>query len=249
VHRTADELGRAFPGVPVVVSRPGRDLPRIGRRPAIVLATAGVEPPVTPDGLPDGGEGDTSPPAGYAAGVLLDGDLILSRPDLRAGEEALRRWLAASALVVPASSGGAVVICADPGAPAVQALVRGDPASFAARELAERVELGLPPASVTASLVGQRSAVDALLAAADADLNAVPGGVETLGPIVLEPEPVRDDADLVLPVEEPRIRMVLRAAPSSSAAMARALKVAAVARSARKDRTPVRIQIDPRDLG
>ena len=46
VHRTADELGRAFPGVPVVVSRPERDLPTIESRPAIVLATAGVEPPV-----------------------------------------------------------------------------------------------------------------------------------------------------------------------------------------------------------
>jgi len=222
-----------------------------------VLATAGVEPPVTPDGQHDDRAGDLDgglddardADLGYAAAVLLDGDLILSRPDLRAGEEALRRWLAASSLVVPATSGGAVVVCADPAAPAVQAFVRGDPASFAARELAERVELGLPPARATASLVGQRSAVDALLAAADGDLSAVPGGVETLGPIVLEPEPVREDADLVLPVEEPRIRMVLRAAPASGAALARALKVAAVARSARKDRTPVRIQIDPRDLG
>jgi primosomal protein N' (replication factor Y) len=245
VHRTADELGRAFPGVPVVVSRPERDLPVIGHRPAIVLATAGVEPPVTAQGPGEGADEDGE--AGYAAAVLLDGDLLLSRPDLRAGEEALRRWLAASALVCSASAGGSVVICAEPGAPAVQALVRGDPTSFAARELAERAELGLPPARATVSLVGQRSAVDALIGAAD--LSAVPGGVEILGPIVVEPEPVRSDGDLVLPVDEPRVRLVLRAAPSSGTALAHALKVAAVARSARKDRAPVRIQVDPRDVG
>ncbi len=96
-----------------------------------MLATPGVEP---------------FAPGGYAAALLLDGDALLNRPDLRAAEEALRRWRAAAALVRPASQGGAVVLSADPAAPAVQALVRGDPAGHAARELAERRELGCPRA-------------------------------------------------------------------------------------------------------
>ena len=43
------------------------------------------------------------PPAagGYGAALLLDGWALLSRPDLRVAEETLRRWLAAAALVVP----------------------------------------------------------------------------------------------------------------------------------------------------
>src|SRR4029079_18498257 len=79
---------------------------------------------------------------GYGAALLLDGWALLSRADLRAAEEALRRWLNAAALV---RADGRVVVGADAGIPAVQALVRWDTAGFAARELAERTELGFPP--------------------------------------------------------------------------------------------------------
>ena len=53
---------------------------------------------------------------GYAAALLLDGWALLGRPDLRAAEETLRRWLAAAALVRPAPAGGRVVVLADVGA-------------------------------------------------------------------------------------------------------------------------------------
>ena len=56
---------------------------------------------------------------------------LLERPDLRASEDALRRWLGAAAQVRPSSSGGSVIITADPQAPAVQALIRIDPGSQA----------------------------------------------------------------------------------------------------------------------
>ena len=80
---------------------------------------------------------------GYGAALLLDGWALLARADLRAGEEALRRWFAAAALVRPARR-RRVVVVADRGLAAVQALVRWDPAGLAERELAERAELRLP---------------------------------------------------------------------------------------------------------
>jgi primosomal protein N' (replication factor Y) len=241
VARTADELGRAFPGVPVVVSRPDRDLPSVPDKPVIVLATSGVEPPAHACG-------------GYAAAVLLDGDLVLARPDLRAEEEALRRWLAAVALVRPADRGGrALLVATGSAAPAVQALVRLDPVTFAERTLAERDELGLPPARAVLTLDGESSAAEALLRSAR-DLPEWPPGTELLGPTPLEdgttPAGGHEEAEEgVLPIAQPRVRWVLRPAPSDADTVTRCLRAAAAARSARRERAAVRIRMDPRDLG
>ena len=86
-RRTAEELGRAFPGVRVRSSGGGAPVVAAVRgRPELVVGTRGAEPRA---------EG------GYGAALLLDGWALLSRPDLRVAEETLRRWLAAAALVVP----------------------------------------------------------------------------------------------------------------------------------------------------
>ncbi len=240
IERTAEELGRAFPGVPVITSRP-EAVPAPPERPALVLATPGIEPR-------PGGDG-------YAAAVLLDAGETLARPDLRAGEEALRRWLGAAALVRP---GGRVVLCVPPDAasqPAVQALVRLDPAGFAARELADRAAAGLPPARVAVALTGERSAATAFVASVLGDTGSgdpAGHGIEVLGPIPVPddtPRPHPEVADeLILPVDEPRVRMVLRCPPASLAVLTRALAAQTAARSARRDRV-VRVQVDPRDLG
>ena len=63
---------------------------------------------------------------------------MLARADLRAAEEALRRWLAAAALARPGAEGGRVVVVGDHALAPVQALVRWDPAGAAERELAAR---------------------------------------------------------------------------------------------------------------
>ncbi|HET7194549.1 MAG TPA: primosomal protein N', partial [Nocardioides sp.] len=84
--RTAEELGRAFPGATVRTSSGDRILASVGDRPAIVVATPGAEP------VADGG---------YATVVLLDTWLPLARADLRAAEEAVRRWANAGALAAP----------------------------------------------------------------------------------------------------------------------------------------------------
>jgi primosomal protein N' (replication factor Y) len=200
-------------------------------RPALVISTPGAEPVA---------EG-----AGYAAALLLDGWALLSRPDLRAGEEALRRWLTASALVRPAAQGGTVVVLAEPTERPVQALVRWDPAGFAMRELAERAELGFPPVSRMAAVSGRPAAVADLLATVQ-----LPEGTDVLGPVPLPAAPPgrpRRTGDP--PPGEDWERLLLRVRPGSGGVLAAALKAAQVARIARKQSDPVRVRIDPPDIG
>jgi primosomal protein N' (replication factor Y) len=209
-RRTAEELGRAFAGTPVRTSGREEVLGTVPARPAVVVATPGAEP------VADGG---------YGAVLLLDTWALLTRSDLRAAEETLRRWLNAAALARP---DGTVVVVADGALAPVQALLRWDPGWFAARELAERRELGFPPAARMASLTGTSEAVGDLLAAA-----RLPDGAELLGPV-----PVPGDQE----------RMVLRVPRGRAGDLARALHEAAAVRSARKATQPVRVQIDPADL-
>ncbi|MFC6023268.1 primosomal protein N' [Plantactinospora solaniradicis] len=212
-RRTAEELGRAFPGVPVRTSGREEVLVTVPGGAGLVISTPGAEP------VAEGG---------FGAVLLLDSWALLTRADLRAGEEALRRWLAAAALARPASAGGRVVVVADGALAPVQALLRWDPAWFAGRELAERRELGFPPAARMASLTGTAAAVADLLEAA-----RLPAGAELLGPV---------------PATEGQERMLVRVPRSRAAAMAAALHAAAAVRTARKAAQPVRIQIDPHDI-
>ena len=92
------------------------------------------------------------------AALLLDGDSQLQREGLDVPGRVLARWLAAACLVRPASDGGVVVVTADAGE-AVNALVRRDPDGFAARQVAERRELHLPPAGRLAEVSGDAAAV------------------------------------------------------------------------------------------
>ncbi|MFC3386557.1 primosomal protein N' [Couchioplanes azureus] len=212
-RRTAEELGRAFPGVPVRTS--GRDeiLDTVPGDAAVVVATPGAEP------IAEGG---------YGAVLLLDTWALLTRADLRAAEETMRRWLSAAALARPGPAGGRVVVVADGSLAPVQALLRWDPGWFAARELAERRELRFPPAARFASLTGRAEAVAELLAAA-----RLPGDAEVLGPV---------------PAPDEQERMLVRVSRSHAAALARALHEAAAVRSAKKAALPVRVQIDPAEL-
>jgi primosomal protein N' (replication factor Y) len=218
--RTAEELGRAFPGVPVRTS--GRDsvLDAVAGEAALVVATPGAEPAAK---------------GGYGAVLLLDTWALLTRADLRAGEETLRRWLTAATLARPGAEGGRVVVVADGALLAVQALLRWDPATFAGRELADRRELGFPPAARMASLTGPPDAVAELL-----DLADLPEGSELLGPVPVGPS--EPDGP---PAERALVRVAAR---SAGAALARALHAAAGVRSARKAEGAVRVQIDPREI-
>ncbi len=229
-RRTAEELGRAFPAVPVRTSGREQVLDTVPGAPALVVSTPGAEP------VAEGG---------YAAALLLDGWAMLGRPDLRAGEDALRRWIAAAALVRPQSAGGTVVVVAEPTLRPVQALVRWDPVGHAVRELAERGELGFPPVSRMASVSGPGPAVAAFLRAV-----ALPPSAEVLGPVPLPVTPAgRPRRPGAPPPGEEWERALIRVPPGTGAALAGALKAAQAARTARGGDEPVWVRIDPPDIG
>lgn len=213
-ERTAEELGRAFPGVLVRRSGWGATLESVDDTACLVVATPGAEP---------------TAPGGFAAALLLDGAAMLARPDLRAGEETLRRWLNAAALVRPAGSGGTVVVVAPAGQRAVQALVRWDPEGFSLRELADRESAGLPPAVRLAELTGAAADVEDLLAVA-----TLPADADVLGPV---------------PQGEDTVRAFLRVPLRDGGAATTALRSAAAVRSARRREGVVRIRVDPVDVG
>ncbi len=213
--RTAEEFGRAFPGVSVRSSSSGSVLDRVPGGRSIVVATPGAEP------VADGG---------YGAALLLDGWALLGRADLRAGEETLRRWFNAAALVRPAADSGRVVVLADATLRPVQALIRWDPAGHAERELGDRRVLGFPPAAVFAELVGDSAAVAEFL-----DSVRLPEQVMVLGPVS---------------VDRPNgaVRALVRGPRTVAADVADAMHEASAIRSARK-LPPVRVRIDPADIG
>ncbi|MFJ9903084.1 primosomal protein N' [Streptomyces sp. NPDC101152] len=230
-RRTAEELGRAFPAVPVRTSGREHVLDTVPGAPALVVSTPGAEP------VAEGG---------YAAALLLDGWAMLGRPDLRAGEDALRRWIAAAALVRPQGAGGTVVAVAEPTLRPVQALVRWDPVGHAVRELAERAELGFPPVSRMAAVSGEPQAVAEFLRTV-----ALPRDAEVLGPVPVPAtqagRPRRTGAP---PPGEHWERALVRVPPGSGAALASALKAAQAARMARgAGEAVVRVRIDPPDIG
>jgi primosomal protein N' (replication factor Y) len=229
-RRTAEELGRAFPAVPVRTSGREHVLDTVPGAPALVVCTPGAEP------VAEGG---------YAAALLLDGWAMLGRPDLRAGEDALRRWIAAGSLVRPQPAGGTVVVVAEPTLRPVQALVRWDPVGHAVRELAERAELGFPPVSRMAAVSGQPEAVAEFLRAAE-----LPAEAEVLGPVPLPVSaagrPRRTGAP---PPGEQWDRALIRVPPGKGAALAAALKAAQAARMARGSAEPVWVRMDPADIG
>jgi primosomal protein N' (replication factor Y) len=211
--RTAEELGRALPNTRVRTSSGDTVLATVSATKQVVVATPGAEP------VAEGG---------YAAVVLLDTWLLLSRIDLRAGEEALRRWAAAAALVRP---GGRVVAVGDPAHPTLQALVRWDPAGNAERETDERLAAHLPPASRLATITGDPGAVDDAVT-----LLAAPASAEVLGPVAMEGRGAEGES-----------RVVVRVPRAEGPDLSRALGELQRLRSARK-LDAVRIQVDPPTL-
>jgi primosomal protein N' (replication factor Y) len=223
-RRTAEELGRAFPSVPVRTSSGDRVLDSVPSTPSVVVATPGAEP------LVDGG---------YACVVLLDTWLMLARADLRTGEESLRRWLNAAALARGAEDGGRAVAVGESAAPVLQALLRWDPGGFARRELEDRQSAHLPPASRLATLTGPGATVDSALG-----MLRLGEGAEVLGPV-----PVDDGGSGPGDGEdESAVRAVVRVPRRLGDLLSRALVEMQGVRDAKK-MAPVRVQVDPVGLG
>lgn len=231
-QRTAEELGRAFPGVVVRSSGGEHVIPEVGPEPALVVATPGAEPWC---------------PTGYAAVALLDGWRLLERASIDAQPETLRRWSAAAALV---RGQGRVVLCGVPphaGLPAVEALVRWDPGWLAARELQERVDLGLPPARRHAAVTGPRAGVDATVS------ELVAAGHEVLGtststshiPTAAGAVPGGDDRSRA--EDEPRATATVRESPHATTSLVTAVRAVRAGHSAHKTGEGIRIALDVLD--
>lgn len=210
--RTADELARAFPGVLAVNSSAERIRDDVPDEPAIVVATPGAEP---------------AAPGGYAGVLILDAEVSLNRAELRVGEESVRRWVNAVALVRSPQEGGSGLIVGPSPHPAVQALVRHDLAGFASRELAERADAGLSPAVKLARVVGESEGLREFLDNDDWD------GVDILGPTEVGPD---------------RWAVLLRVPVERARDLTSRVKSAAAIRSARKERGSLSIHVDPEAL-
>ncbi|MFM6981795.1 MAG: hypothetical protein ACKOWP_03370 [Microbacteriaceae bacterium] len=142
-ERTALELGKAFPGVNVMIADANHRHLEIAAKPSLVVATRGAEPIVA---------------GGYGAVVILDADRELQNPSLRTTENCVRWWSSAAALV------------ADDGEVLLSHVTGGFGALFATGmweriiedELRERRALGFPPANRTLTVTGSIAEITAL---------------------------------------------------------------------------------------
>ncbi|MGO4144489.1 primosomal protein N' [Paenarthrobacter sp. YAF11_1] len=231
VMRTAEELGRAFPGKAVVTSSGEHIKASVPDSPALVVATVGAEPVAH---------------NGYAAALLLDGNSLLRRENLRAGEDTVRRWFNAASLVKPASQGGLVVITADDTA-ATGALLRWDASGYASRELALRKELQLPPAVRVASVTGTRADVGHFADAFEATATSASGTkLRRAGPAPVQlysgasPRPENEaDGD---------VRTLYFIPYGDAAEATRALRAVKAASAAKRTSGPVQLRLDGVDV-
>ncbi|MCK2021747.1 primosomal protein N' [Microbacterium sp. kSW2-24] len=167
-ERTADELGRAFPGVRVIVADGAHPVERVDAKPALVVATRGAEPAA------DGG---------YRAVVLLDGPRMLQSPDLRIGESCLRWWSNAAAL----AAHGAPIHLVGVNGQAARALATWNQSGYARSELESRAPLHMPPTTRVALVEGSAAAVSrALIALGEL---ALPSDA-VLGPVPVESDDI-----------------------------------------------------------
>lgn len=132
--RISEEIGAAFPKIPVINCDADNPLQRISAEPALVVSTTEQEP------VAEGG---------YAGALLLDTGMLLSLDQIWTAEEALRRWANAAAKVAP---GGGVMLSGDPGRRLALTFKQRAFSQWASQELQERAEVGIPPTAVLATI-------------------------------------------------------------------------------------------------
>lgn len=230
--RTAEDLGRAFPGIPLTVSSAQRGVvDRVDTKPRLVVATPGAEPRA------DGG---------YAAVLIVDAPAIAGRSELWAPQEALRRWMNACALlrIAPVRGdghGGAQAMVVGGVEPLLaQSLIRWDPTHFATQALEERVELAFFPAATIVAIDGPLGEIEALIRDLSASTEC-----EHVGTVPRRGSYMEDEAKAdPLSVE---VRALVRASRARSAELLEALRGIQQVRSAHK-RPMLRMSVNPPEL-
>lgn len=226
-RRTAEELGRAFPGVRIIVSDAEHRVTEVAPIPALVIATRGAEPLA---------------PGGYTAVLLLDGERMLLADDLRIAEHCLRWWSNAAALAAPGAPVHLVGVAGTIG----RALATWTQPAFARAQLAERAELRMPPSVRVAAVEGSRASVEAALTALRSDVPRLRPG-DVLGPVAL--------SSAGSPSED--VRALVRCDYHDGSDLARSLRAALVADALRGrrsrgrgggSRSTLRIRLDLPDL-
>ena len=159
--RTAEDLGRAFPGIRVIIADGERPILTVGAEPALVIATRGAEPIAA---------------GGYRAVLLLDGERMVARESLRVGEDCLRWWSNAIALAAP----GATSLLVGVGGAMATAMATWKRPEYARAELEDRRRLRFPPAVRVATVTGSVEAVERAVASV-----AQIDRVDVLGPVEL----------------------------------------------------------------
>ncbi|MFE0747843.1 primosomal protein N' [Gordonia sp. NPDC058843] len=230
-RRTAEELGRAFAGVPVLTSGGDTIIDEIEPGARLVVATPGAEPVA---------------PGGYGAAVVIDTWAQLDRADLRAEEHAVRRWMALAAMVTSHGEGGRVVIVADSALAPVQALIRWDPVGFASIQLRQRVELGFPPAVTMASVDGPTGVITDFVEHLE-----LPTEADVLGPVPLPPgvRPPAGSAEWEAAADDEMDRILVRLPRKDGRLLAEALVAGQARRNTHRQTGPIRVQIDPPTIG
>lgn len=138
--RTAEELGKAFPGVPVVIADGAHPVLTVPDEPALIVATRGAEP------IAEGG---------YRAVVLLDAARMLAREGLQVAEDAIRAWTTAAGL----ANDGAPVFLPNCEGTLAKAFASWSFDAWAQHELTERHALRLPPSVRVATVAGNDHAL------------------------------------------------------------------------------------------
>ncbi len=180
IERAAEEISRAFPNIPVVISVGNVIKAEVEAKPTLVLATPGAQPQVK---------------GGYSAVVILDGIRFFAHTDLRTQERAREFFFESSALI---SASGAVLLVIDQTHPIVSAISRWNVVPLLKRELIEREELGLPPIATAAILVLEATES---IAIANGLRTAVAAGRMPQSAQIFGPTPVqKDESKIVIQV-------------------------------------------------
>lgn len=127
IDRFAEEIGRAFPNLPVINSSGEHIVDEVASIPSLVISTPGAQP---------------KNPEGYAAVALLEGLRFFGHSELRSTESSREIFFQSAAM---ARQTAPIFVAFTPMHPIVHALTRWDSTPLARKELAERQEMNFPP--------------------------------------------------------------------------------------------------------
>jgi hypothetical protein len=126
---------------------------------------------------------------------IIDADLASGRPGLSSRDRALTTWFEAVSWARPA--GRAIVQSSHASDPAIQALVRGNPARYHQAERERRERAGFPVGSAVFKVAGKRSLVRELEVLDPITLLASAAGGQTVCLLAIDPGRVIDFGERV----------------------------------------------------